>query len=85
MKRTLYKSGSIDAIDAIDAKWRASCFRLLNEAVDSSRSISHDVQTLKRVSEPSASIKVTVRLLIQISRAKRIGFNRATSLMGAVL
>lgn len=47
--------------------------------------ISRNIQTLKRVSEPSASIKVTVRLLIQISRAKRIGFKRATSLMGAVL
>lgn len=67
----------------IDAKWRACCFRLSNEVVGSF--ISHDVQTLKRVSEPSASIKVTVRLLIQISRAKRIGFNRATSLIGAVL
>lgn len=57
----------------------------LVEVVGSSKLISRDVQTLKRVSEPSASIKVTVRLLIQISRAKRIGFNRATSLMGAVL
>lgn len=42
------------------------------------------IQTLNLVSEPSANISVTVRLLIQISLAKRIGFNRATSGIGAV-
>lgn len=40
--------------------------------------------TLNRVSEPSASISVTVRLLIQINLARRIGFRRVTSGIGAV-
>jgi hypothetical protein len=43
------------------------------------------IQTLKRVSELSANIKVTVRLLIQMRRANLIGFNLATSFIGAVL
>lgn len=41
--------------------------------------------TLKRVSEPSASIRVTVLLFIHISLASLIGFNLATSAIGAVL
>ena len=45
----------------------------------------HACYTLKRVSEPSASMRVTVLLFIQISLAKRMGLRRATSAMGAVL
>jgi len=39
---------------------------------------------LNRVSEPSASISDTVRLLIQIRRASLMGFRRDTSAIGAV-
>lgn len=45
----------------------------------------HACYTLKRVSEPSANIRVTVLLFIQISLASLMGFKRATSAMGAVL
>lgn len=40
--------------------------------------------TLNRVSEPSASMSDTVRLLIQIRRANLMGFRRDTSAIGAV-
>ena len=39
---------------------------------------------LNRVSEPSANISDTVRLLIQIRRASLMGFRRDTSAIGAV-
>jgi hypothetical protein len=39
---------------------------------------------LNRVSEPSASISDTVRLLIQIRRASLMGLSRDTSAIGAV-
>lgn len=42
------------------------------------------VYTLNLVSEPSLSIKETVRLLIQTRRAIRIGFKRGASAIGAV-
>lgn len=41
--------------------------------------------TLNLVSDPSANIRVTVRLFIHISLANRIGFSLATSAIGAVL
>lgn len=40
--------------------------------------------TLNRVSEPSANMSDTVRLLIQIRRASLMGFRRDTSAIGAV-
>lgn len=39
---------------------------------------------LKRVSDPSANMSVTILLLIQISFANRMGLKRETSGMGAV-
>lgn len=45
----------------------------------------NNIYTLKRVSDPSANISVTVLMFIHISLANRIGFSRLTSAMGAVL
>lgn len=67
----------VDACTALTASLSSICFlsRLKPRLT---------TYTLKRVSEPSASISVTVRLLIHTSLAKRIGFRRDTSGMGAV-
>jgi hypothetical protein len=58
-------------------------FTLIENIPSSINKVIH-FYMLNRVSEPSASISVTVRLLIQIRRASLMGFRRDTSAIGAV-